>query len=226
MAGHFAWTLLALCLLLFDPYLPLHPFTTVTFGSPFEILADPFREEVALSPSAYPSCDETALRVLPLSCDAGFLRKLPETCVTIRFHFKLQLPSKHFVPFFMPAVRCSRGICIPSVPLRLPLLVKLLLTAISSAPPLRSPCGSRFRVSPHGLLAEACLEGVHQVGRLINLSINKNPEYFLTLARCDFLRKLSGTYEPSDLRPFCYNIEKNTQHLLVARIALDYSLRS
>jgi hypothetical protein len=42
-----AWTLLALCLPLSDPYLPLQPFTTVTFGSPFETLADSFREEVA-----------------------------------------------------------------------------------------------------------------------------------------------------------------------------------
>ena len=46
----------------------------------------------------------------------------------------------------------------------------------------------------------------------------------LSLAREDFLRKLSGTCEPFNLRPFCYNIQKNTWHLLVVRPALDYSL--
>jgi hypothetical protein len=45
-----------------------------------------------------------------------------------------------------------------------------------------------------------------------------------SLAREDFLRKLSGTCEPFNLRPSCYNIRKNTWHLLAVRPALDCSL--
>lgn len=68
-----------------DPDLSLQPFTTVTSGSPFEILADPFRER---------SCPKS-LRLFHLAMDVlsgyfhclatgDFHRKLPATCVTFR----------------------------------------------------------------------------------------------------------------------------------------------
>ena len=48
-----ASTVLALCFLLSDPYLPLQPVTVVISGSPLEILADLFPEGVASGPSGF-----------------------------------------------------------------------------------------------------------------------------------------------------------------------------
>ena len=83
-AGHWHSTLLALCFLR-DPDLSLQPFTTVTSGSPFELLAEPFLKR---------SCPKSFL-LFHLAMDLlsgyfhclathDFLRKLPETCVPFR----------------------------------------------------------------------------------------------------------------------------------------------
>jgi hypothetical protein len=91
------------------------------------------------------------------------------------------------------------------------------------SPPWRSPCGFRCGSLLIAPLRKPVWRGCIKSGD--NQSFNQQKPGVLShscersLARGDFLRKLSGTYEPSDLRPFCYNIQKNTQHLLVARIA-------
>jgi hypothetical protein len=111
-----------------------------------------------------------------------------------------------------------------------PILMKLLLTAISSVILFGLLAGSDTGISfwfPCGFLRDR-----DALSREINQSFNQKTPGVLScscehpLARADFLQKLSGTYEPSHLRPFCYNIEKNIQHFLAVRITSDCSLCS
>ncbi len=94
LAGHPALTRLALCFLLsVDPDLPLQPFTAVTFGSPFEILADFFPEGVAISPAGF---SHLAMKWLPgyslrLATPVSF-ENFPRLAPRSALHFKLQLP--------------------------------------------------------------------------------------------------------------------------------------
>jgi len=89
--GYYGWPFCAdaACALslLFDPYLPLQLFTAVTSGSPFEILADSFREEVALSPCCFP--------ILRCSCFQGtplvLRRRFPSKTSCGLRHFPLSL---------------------------------------------------------------------------------------------------------------------------------------
>jgi hypothetical protein len=94
----------------FDPYLPLQPFTTVASGSPFEILADFFREWVAIRPSALSPCGVPAFRVLPFSCDRGFHRKLPVTFAAFGFTLVASTTLRTLSPFFP----VGRSIHVPS----------------------------------------------------------------------------------------------------------------
>jgi hypothetical protein len=172
--------------------------------------------------AALPSCDVPAFRVLPLSCDAGFLRKLPATCVTFRLHSSFNYLKNTLCLF--PAGRPIhplnlRFVCAsPASP-----AAETAFNGLLPSPPWRSPCGFRCGSLLIAPLRKPVWRGCIKSGD--NQSFNQQKPGVLShscersLARGDFLRKLSGTYEPSDLRPFCYNIQKNTQHLLVARIA-------
>ena len=86
--------------------------------------------------------------------------------------------------------------------------------------PSRSPCGFHSGNLPTVTFRNPRWRGCIKSGDKSIFQSTKT-RYFLTLAghscepslaRSDFLRKFSGTCEPSDLRLFCYNIEKNTQH--------------
>lgn len=166
--------------------------------------------------AAFPSCDVPAFRVLPLSCDAGFLRKLPATCVTFRFHLSFNYLKNTLCLF--PAgrpihPRNLRFVCAsPASP-----AAETAFNGHLPSPPWRSPCGF-----PCGSLLIASLRKHFWRGCIKsgdNQSFNQQKPGVLSrscersLARGDFLRKLSGTYEPSDLRPFCYNIQMNTRCL-------------
>jgi hypothetical protein len=94
LAGHAAVTPLAHCFLLsVDPDLPLQLVTAVTFGSPFEILADSFPEGVAISPAG---CSHLAMKWLPgyFRCLATLVsfENFPRLAPRSALHFKLQLP--------------------------------------------------------------------------------------------------------------------------------------
>lgn len=98
-----------------------------------------------------------------------------------------------------------------------PLAAETAFNGHLPSPPWRSPCGFRC-----GYLLFASFRMPLWRGRIKsgdNQSFNQQKPGVLShsfersLAGGDFLRKLSGTYEPSDLRPFCYNIQKNTRHL-------------
>ena len=105
-----------------DPYLPLQPFTVATFGSPFGILADPFREWVAQVLRAVSPCggwlSGYSLRLATLVSIENFLRLTPPSVL----HLKLQHPEERFVPSLLPAVRLACETCVPPAPLRLPSL--------------------------------------------------------------------------------------------------------
>lgn len=105
-----------------------------------------------------------------------------------------------------------------------------LLTAISSV-----FLSTGLAVLCWGHLLSAALRlpvGGGASSREINQSFNQQLPGVLSdpcglpLAGDDFLRKPSGTYEPSNLRLSCFNMDKNTQHFLVARITSDCSLWS
>ena len=144
-------------------------------------------------------------------------------------HFKLQLPKERSMSFFLPVVRFTIKTFVSIALLRLPSAETAFNGNLSSFP-FRSPCGFRSG----NLLRFPCGfrggEGCIKSGDKLIFQSKTTRSTFcsceLSLARDDFLRKLSGSCEPSDLRPFCYNIEKNTQHLLVVRTSSDCSLWS
>ena len=171
-----------------------------------------------------------AFRVLPSSCDSGFLRKLPATCAALRFTLEASTTLRTLSLFSLPAFRRTPGTCAPFVPLGLSSLKELLLMVFLSGS--RSGCLAvsfpKFSVqSPFG----SCVEE-SALSREINQSFNqKTPgvlscSFELTLARNDFLRKPSGTYEPSNLRLLAATLKRTLSTFLVVRITLDCSLFS
>jgi hypothetical protein len=172
--------------------------------------------------SAVPSCDGGAYRLLSWSCDFRFLPKLPLTCVTFRLALQtsttLRTLSVSFPAGRSLLVRALRPDRASSASYHL----SSLLTAISSGIRSGSPCGFLFRNLLHGFFT-VTWRGVGAISRMTNQSFNQKTSGVLSspcgrsLAREDFLRKPSGTCEPFNLRPFCYNIQKNTWHLLVVR---------
>jgi hypothetical protein len=153
---------------------------------------------------AFPGTFTVLRRRFPLKTSRGL--RLVQLCT-------LNFTSLRTLSAFFPAGRAIhsrnlRSVCASSAS-NLP---ELLLTVLPSGFLSRSPCGFRSGILLHGFLSDSLSEWLHQVGRPINLSINKHPEsicpYGLSLARDDFLQKYSGTYEPFYFRLFATTLKR------------------
>jgi hypothetical protein len=165
------------------------------------------------------------------------------------FVLRLRFPSKtscdsHHIPFYtlsfnylknaQPLFSCRPYDSRPKLSLRLRLSgshpVDLAFDGLFFRIPVWSPCGFLSEILRSVTFRILCGGACFKSGN--NQSFNqKTPgvlscSFELTLARNDFLRKLSGTYEPSNLRLSATTLKRTLSTFLVARIALDCSLLS